>query len=117
MKQSRHWKWAVAAFAAVQLGMAGVAWALIQPESIQIPAPGPRGEDHPENLAVFPHWAHADYKCYVCHPAIFPQRKMGFTHDQMDEGRYCGACHDGKTAFSYDDDDIDCEICHHARGE
>jgi len=81
------------------------------PESVRIPVV----EDHdgePEHPALFDHWTHDQYRCYACHPGIFPQRKLGFTHDDMDKGLYCGACHDGINAFHPDDDEVECEHCH-----
>lgn len=52
--------------------------------------------------AEFPHWVHRmNFKCYVCHDAIF-QMKEGaddVSMDEIREGKYCGVCHNGKTAF------------------
>ncbi len=63
--------------------------------------------------AQFPHWAHRiRFKCYVCHDAIF-QMKAGANPVSMDailEGKFCGACHDGKTAFSVGFET--CQRCH-----
>jgi c(7)-type cytochrome triheme protein len=63
--------------------------------------------------AQFPHWAHRiRFKCYVCHEAIF-QMKAGANPVSMDailEGKFCGACHDGKTAFAVGFDT--CQRCH-----
>ncbi|TYO97089.1 c(7)-type cytochrome triheme protein [Geothermobacter ehrlichii] len=63
--------------------------------------------------ATFPHSVHTEmYGCDECHPGIFvPDRKKNpaFTMDQMGEGEACGACHDGDTAFSVDDN---CDSCH-----
>lgn len=81
------------------------------PESVRIPVVNDHDGD-PAEAALFSHWEHEQYKCFVCHDSIFPQKKVGFTHDDMDAGRYCGACHDGKTAWSIDDDDVECETCH-----
>jgi c(7)-type cytochrome triheme protein len=65
-----------------------------------------------EAPVLFKHWKHQRaYKCYSCHPGIFPQwEKTLFDHDAMDAGKYCGACHDGKVAFLPDDEE--CEVCH-----
>jgi len=64
-------------------------------------------------LAQFPHWAHRiRFKCYVCHDAIF-QMKAGTNPVSMDaifEGKFCGACHDGKTAFAVGFET--CQRCH-----
>ncbi len=53
--------------------------------------------------AVFPHWLHRmQFKCYVCHEGVF-QMKAGanpVTMDAIQQGKYCGACHNGKTAFA-----------------
>ena len=61
----------------------------------------PGADDFPP--AVFPHWLHRmQFKCYVCHEAVF-QMKAGansVTMDAIQQGKYCGACHNGKTAFA-----------------
>ena len=53
---------------------------------------------------VFPHWSHrARYTCRVCHLELeFSMRSgdTGITREQYLAGKFCGACHDGKTAFS-----------------
>ncbi|GAB4167592.1 MAG: hypothetical protein Tsb0017_18300 [Geothermobacteraceae bacterium] len=63
--------------------------------------------------ATFPHAVHTEmYGCDECHSGIFtPDRKANpaFTMDQMSEGEACGACHDGSTAFSVNDN---CDSCH-----
>ena len=63
--------------------------------------------------AQFPHWAHRiRFKCYVCHDAIF-QMKAGANAVSMDaiqDGKFCGACHDGKTAFPVGFET--CQRCH-----
>jgi c(7)-type cytochrome triheme protein len=47
--------------------------------------------------------------CADCHPDIFPMR-MGIkmTMAEMKAGKYCGACHNGKEAFSVQE----CNKCH-----
>lgn len=67
-----------------------------------------------EAVATFPHWSHQEnYKCYTCHPSLFSkEKKVGMTHEDIDEGKYCGACHNGAVAFYPEDEDIDCEVCH-----
>ena len=68
--------------------------------------PGPQ-EHRPRRAteilpAKFPHWIHRmNFKCYVCHNAIF-QMKAGaddITMDKIQAGKFCGVCHNGKTAF------------------
>jgi c(7)-type cytochrome triheme protein len=53
--------------------------------------------------ARFPHWVHRiRYRCTTCHMEIF-EPKAGVTEITMvdiEEGRYCGQCHDGQTAFA-----------------
>ena len=53
--------------------------------------------------ALFPHWVHRTrFRCYVCHTAIF-EMKAGanpVTMDAIGQGKFCGACHNGKTAFA-----------------
>ena len=63
--------------------------------------------------AVFPHWAHRiRYRCYACHPAPF---RMGTSANQasmelIQQGKSCGACHNGKTAWGVTLDT--CNRCH-----
>jgi c(7)-type cytochrome triheme protein len=53
---------------------------------------------------VFSHWSHrARYTCRVCHLELgfsMLSGDTGITREQYLEGKYCGACHDGKTAFT-----------------
>jgi hyperosmotically inducible protein len=61
--------------------------------------------------------AHADkgLKCADCHtkPKLFEMKKGGdkITMAAMNEGKFCGACHDGKKAFSVKAP-ADCTKCH-----
>ena len=61
----------------------------------------------------FPHGAHLDmdFGCSDCHPDLFKPKHLAnkMTMDAMSEGEYCGACHDGDSAFSVEED---CESCH-----
>jgi c(7)-type cytochrome triheme protein len=63
--------------------------------------------------SIFPHWIHRiRYRCYVCHPALF-EMKAGandVTMKTIDEGRHCGACHDGSIAFNVEFQT--CTRCH-----
>jgi c(7)-type cytochrome triheme protein len=53
--------------------------------------------------------------CTACHPKAFrilkadAGKRPAITHEAMDKGAYCGACHDGKKAFALKDD---CTNCH-----
>lgn len=61
---------------------------------------------------AFSHAFHKEiYKCDDCHNKIFTtgaQRKT-YSMAQMEQGKSCGACHEGKTAFSVAKD---CNKCH-----
>ena len=52
--------------------------------------------------ALFPHFLHRmQFKCYVCHDAVIVM-KAGANEISMDaiqEGKFCGTCHNGKVAF------------------
>ena len=64
---------------------------------------------------------HADkgLKCADCHtkPKLFQMKKGGdkMTMAAMNEGKFCGTCHDGKKAFSVKVA-ADCAKCHKADG-
>ena len=52
--------------------------------------------------ATFPHWLHRmQYKCTACHDAPFKMKAGAnvITMDVISNGKMCGECHDGKTAF------------------
>ena len=71
----------------------------------------------PEGPVTFSHKAHVEgkgLKCNACHTKIFKMKKGAtgpFTMAAMDEGKFCGACHDGKQAFSTKDK-ANCSKCH-----
>lgn len=92
------------------------------------PAPIPAGELRlpppvvfaktvgPERAVSFRHETHLDLapgSCLACHPEPFrlvrPTRAA--THADMDAGRSCGSCHDGKKAFGTRDE-RECAVCH-----
>ena len=65
---------------------------------------------------TFSHEKHAatpNSKCTDCHTKIFKMKKsdLKMTHATFSEGKYCGACHDGKKAYSAADKDS-CGKCH-----
>ena len=70
-----------------------------------------RGDIKP---AVFSHWLHrTKYTCRVCHfelEFMMKANTSGITEEANREGRFCGACHDGKTAF--DHSEKNCQKCH-----
>jgi c(7)-type cytochrome triheme protein len=64
---------------------------------------------------VFNGTIHADQglKCMDCHTKIFPMKKTTeeLKMSEMNAGKYCGACHNGKKAFSTNNP-ADCSKCH-----
>jgi c(7)-type cytochrome triheme protein len=53
-------------------------------------------------VAVFRHWIHRiRYKCYACHPSLFKMKAGAnkVTMEAIGEGKFCGACHNGKIAW------------------
>ncbi|ADU97292.1 cytochrome c3 family protein [Thermovibrio ammonificans] len=65
---------------------------------------------------VFSHVYHVKVKkmhCSYCHPRLFKKRFGAdhFTMRDIWQGKYCGACHNGKTAFSARDP-RNCSRCH-----
>ncbi len=66
-----------------------------------------------EGDALFRHAIHTDsYSCSDCHPGLFiPEtgRNAKISMERMTGGESCGACHDGNTAFSSQEN---CESCH-----
>jgi c(7)-type cytochrome triheme protein len=78
----------------------------------------PQGEGSPGQV-TFSHDGHVDASkpsCTSCHPRLFPilkgsaPKKGAITHEKMEKGQACGACHGkGKPAFDFADA---CESCH-----
>lgn len=65
--------------------------------------------------ARFDHTAHANRsRCSECHPKIFLMLagSVHITMRDINNGLYCGACHNGRQAFSSDD----CARCHNTAG-
>lgn len=66
--------------------------------------------------SIFPHWIHRiRYKCYACHDALFKMKLGGdpVSMDAIAAGKFCGACHDGKTAWAVTFET--CNRCHVAQ--
>ncbi len=65
--------------------------------------------------ATFPHLPHrVNYRCYACHNTIFPMKeetKKPITMVEINTGKSCGVCHNGKIAFGGDDLGS-CSRCH-----
>ena len=73
-----------------------------------------RAADGSPGPVVFSHTTHvafAENRCLGCHPAPFTMlRPIGrITHEDMDAGRSCGVCHDGKMAHGTQEG---CDSCH-----
>ena len=69
-----------------------------------------------DQAVIFRHTTHvafADGKCVACHPEPFrilhPVRTT--SHEAMNVGGSCGACHDGAKAFATKDEKS-CPTCH-----
>lgn len=66
---------------------------------------------------TFNHVSHVDEAkpaCTNCHPREFrilksKSARTPIRHADMEKGRQCGKCHDGKTSFNMTDD---CTMCH-----
>lgn len=74
--------------------------------------------NHPVKSVVFSHKAHTEdfgLDCESCHDQLFAMQKGAaekadnFTMQALYDGKYCGACHDGKTAFA---SNTRCSTCH-----
>lgn len=72
----------------------------------------------PVKSVLFSHKLHVEDRglgCDMCHPKLFElssfnaQQNKDFNMDAMYKGKYCGACHDGKTAFA---SNTQCARCH-----
>ena len=71
----------------------------------------------PVRAVIFEHKLHLakNLNCADCHPAIFEKKlrqvenKDDFTMAAFDQGKYCGACHNGIRAFS---SNTRCTWCH-----
>jgi c(7)-type cytochrome triheme protein len=96
----------VAGLAAVALS--SVALGAAFPAVLRIPRKNPGVAVPPP--ALFSHRTHQTFGCYACHPTVFPQALVGFTHEEMREGKFCGRCHDGRTSFAIAG--AECGRCH-----
>jgi len=100
--------WGRLALVAGGLG-SSVALGAAFPAVLRIPRRDPAVSVPPR--ALFSHRSHQSFGCYACHPSIFPQQTLvAFTHQEMSDGKYCGRCHDGRTAFAIPG--TSCARCH-----
>jgi c(7)-type cytochrome triheme protein len=81
----------------------------------------PQGDGSP-GAVTFRHDTHVDAgrpDCTTCHPKLFSIVKRtassaapaAIRHADMEKGKSCGSCHDGKSAHGLDD----CGTCHKAK--
>jgi c(7)-type cytochrome triheme protein len=95
---------------ALSLGpLAALALGAAFPATLRIPRHDPRNTSGVP-AALFSHRAHGAFGCYSCHPSVFPQAPLAFTHEDMRAGSYCGSCHDGARAFAITS--VACGGCH-----
>lgn len=74
-----------------------------------------QGKDSPGPV-TFSHTKHKEKnpKCTACHTKVFKMKKGKsgtLTMKAMDEGKFCGACHNGEKSFSTKDK-ASCNKCH-----
>lgn len=71
-----------------------------------------RAESEGVAPVIYPHWFHRiRFQCSVCHVDLgikMGAGTTGITMEKLIDGQYCGACHDGDTAWSMDN----CDLCH-----
>jgi c(7)-type cytochrome triheme protein len=62
--------------------------------------------------------AEKGYNCESCHPSLFEKKKGSakMTMDLLNQGKFCGACHNGKTAFGTDNPKK-CHECHKTKNK
>jgi c(7)-type cytochrome triheme protein len=112
MKTRIQTKWAAMLLGAVLATAASAAELKNLPADQDLPA----GEGSPGKV-TFSHASHVDASkpsCTACHPAAYKILEKAatadgapITHERMEKGAQCGACH-GKEAFGFDD----CSMCH-----
>lgn len=83
---------------------------LALPARLRIPRLARHPPGAPAAAALFSHVGHGSMPCYTCHPSVFPQALVGFTHREMRQARYCGDCHDGFEAKAIEK--MACQECH-----
>jgi c(7)-type cytochrome triheme protein len=95
---------------AIALGLASATAALgaAFPAVLRVPRRSPATTVPPR--ALFSHRTHQSFGCYACHPSLFPQAPLAFTHEEMRAGKFCGRCHDGGVAFAIPG--ATCARCH-----
>jgi len=74
-----------------------------------------KGEAESQGIApaIFPHGVHrVGFKCTACHDDLFPMKSgsVEITMEMIQEGKSCGACHNGTIAFA--SSIATCSYCH-----
>ena len=71
-----------------------------------------RAEREGVRPVIFPHWFHRiRFRCKVCHSELGFEMRAGandVTMNDIVEGKFCGACHNGEIAWSTEH----CDLCH-----
>jgi len=91
----------------IMLAFAGSGFAVPSGKTVEFPG-GSAGK------VIFDGKIHGDkgLKCTDCHPKIFPMKKgTKLTMAEINEGKYCGVCHNGQRAFK-SSGQANCEKCH-----
>ncbi|MGB5540443.1 MAG: cytochrome c3 family protein [Gammaproteobacteria bacterium] len=74
-----------------------------------------RSDNEGVRPVIFPHWFHRiRYQCRVCHGELGFEMQAGandVTMQEITDGKFCGACHNGQIAWSVEN----CDLCHSAR--
>jgi len=95
----------IAEMACLYLLVVGVAFATVGGGDVTI--------KYKKGEVVFSHDNHVGMgqECTVCHDKLFTtsSQHKAVTMKQMQQGKSCGACHNGKTAFSVKGN---CKNCH-----
>ncbi|MEE8321048.1 MAG: cytochrome c3 family protein [Gammaproteobacteria bacterium] len=64
---------------------------------------------------IFSHWFHRiRFRCKVCHSELGFEMRAGanlVTMEEISDGKFCGACHNGEIAWSTEN----CDLCHSGR--
>lgn len=92
--------------------LAPLSWAAA-PGDLQYQREGEEAEGSPFPPSIFPHWSHrVRYRCDACHDRLFTMEAGAtpVTMDLIEEGKACGACHNGELAF--DSGFANCSRCH-----
>lgn len=100
------------------LFVVGALYLAPSPVQAQVPPDFTYEGTKPMPPVTFSHKFHVTEKkrqCPDCHTKVFQMKKMSAAKEMsmatINQGKFCGACHDGKTAFS-SKDAKSCSRCH-----